>query len=179
MRCILLETLQKKESCLVSGRQGGIALTHPSIKGVIGAQSSGAALVSFNCPSFTSYGKEQNANAPVSENAARAYTSALNYLLQREHRQMVRIGDTCMVFWADKASPAEILFGDFFDPAPPAESEQDREQIERLKGILQALRNGASSQRSGQGTGHWRTFLCAGSRPNAAVSVSFLAHQYA
>ncbi len=164
----------EKGICLVSGRQGGIALTHPSIKGVIGAQSSGAALVSFNCPSFTSYGKEQNANAPVSENAARAYTSALNYLLQREHRQMVRIGDTCMVFWADKASPAEILFGDFFDPAPSAESEQDREQIERLKGILQALRKGLPLNEADRELDTGARFYVLGLAPNAArLSVRF------
>ena len=44
--------------CLVTGEEGPIAILHPSIKGVMGAQSSGASLVSFNAPAFESYGKE-------------------------------------------------------------------------------------------------------------------------
>lgn len=160
--------------CLVTGRKGSIARIHPSIKGVIGAQSSGAALVSFNCPSFTSYGKEQSANAPVSERAARAYTSALNYLLQREHRQIVRIGDTCMVFWADKASPAEALFGGFFDFEPVSESEQDREQVERVKGILKALRKGTPLNEADKELESGARFYVLGLAPNAArLSVRF------
>jgi CRISPR-associated protein Csd1 len=64
--------------CLVTGTIAPIARLHPSIKGVPGAQSSGAALVSFNHDSFTSYGKLQGANAPVSEEAAFAYATALS-----------------------------------------------------------------------------------------------------
>ena len=74
--------------CLVTGRRTEIARIHTSIKGVQGAQSSGAALVSFNAPAFESYGKEQSYNAPVGVYAAYAYTAALNYLLaDREHRK--------------------------------------------------------------------------------------------
>jgi len=166
--------VSEKGVCLVSGRQGAIALTHPSIKGVVGAQSSGAALVSFNCPSFTSYNKEQSANAPVSERAARAYTSALNYLLQREHRQMVRIGDTSMVFWADKASPAETLFGGFFDFEPASESEQDMEQVERVKSILKNLRSGIPLNEADKELESGARFYVLGLAPNAArLSVRF------
>ncbi|PWB83578.1 MAG: hypothetical protein C3F11_05880 [Methylocystaceae bacterium] len=67
--------------CLVTGQDAPVARLHPSIKGVRGAQSSGAAIVSFNQSAFTSYGKEQGENAPVSEYAAFAYTTALNALL--------------------------------------------------------------------------------------------------
>ena len=51
--------------CLVMGERAEIARIHRGIKGVPGAQSSGAALVSFNAPAFESYGKEQSYNAPV------------------------------------------------------------------------------------------------------------------
>lgn len=51
--------------CLVTGRETSVEAVHPAIKGVQGAQSSGAALVSFNAPAFCSYGKEQNLNAPT------------------------------------------------------------------------------------------------------------------
>ena len=72
--------------CLVTGEQAPIARLHPSIKGVRGAQSSGASLVSFNAPAYESYGHddEQGVNAPVSEYAAFAYATALNYLLSGE-----------------------------------------------------------------------------------------------
>ena len=38
--------------CLVTGREDEITATHPAIKGVRNAQSSGAALVSFNAPAL-------------------------------------------------------------------------------------------------------------------------------
>ena len=62
--------------CLVRGERAPIARLHPAIKGVWGAQTAGARIVSFNCDAFTSYGQEQGANAPVSEAAAFAYTTS-------------------------------------------------------------------------------------------------------
>ena len=88
-----------EEICLVTGKRGPVARLHPSIKGVVGAQSSGASLVSFNAPSFCSYGHEQGMNAPTGEYAAQAYTTALNTLLADRGR-VCRIGDTTVLFWA-------------------------------------------------------------------------------
>ena len=86
--------------CLVTGKKSEISRIHKTIKGVPGAQSSGAALVSFNAPAFESYGKEQSYNAPVSKYAEFAYTTALNYLLsQRDYT--FQLGDSMIVFWAD------------------------------------------------------------------------------
>lgn len=86
--------------CLVTGRREPLAQLHPNIKGVQGAQSSGATLVSFNAPAFCSYGHEQGANAPVGSYAAFAYTTALNHLIaDREHIR--RVGDTTLVCWAE------------------------------------------------------------------------------
>lgn len=97
--------------CLVTGTRGPVARLHPTIKGVAGAQSSGAALVSFNLDAFTSYGQEQGDNAPTSEAAAFRYGTALNQMLQRDGRNRLRrpIGDASVVFWADAsdASAAE------------------------------------------------------------------------
>ena len=91
--------------CLVTGKEAPAALLHPSIMGVAGAQSSGASLVSFNAPSFCSFGHEQGQNAPVSEYAAFAYTTALNLLIaDRNHCQ--HVGDTTIVCWAENAEPA-------------------------------------------------------------------------
>lgn len=92
----------ERMQCLVTGKEDVIMPTHPAIKGVADAQSSGAALVSFNASAFCSYGKEQNYNAPVGKYAAFAYTSALNYLLS-DKENVHRIGDTTVVCWAEGA----------------------------------------------------------------------------
>lgn len=86
--------------CLVTGKRGGIARIHKAIKGVQGAQSSGAPLVSFNAPAFESYGKEQSYNAPVGKYAQFAYTTALNYLLSQK-KYTFHLGDSTVVFWAE------------------------------------------------------------------------------
>ncbi|MDD4047556.1 MAG: type I-C CRISPR-associated protein Cas8c/Csd1, partial [Clostridia bacterium] len=48
--------------CLITGENTLIAKLHPNIKNVKNAQSSGASLVSFNAPSYESYGKTQSYN---------------------------------------------------------------------------------------------------------------------
>lgn len=102
-------------TCLVTGRSGPVETIHPAIKGVQGAQSSGASLVSFNAPAFCSYGWEQNLNAPTGKYAAFAYTAALNHLLaDREH--VFRLGDTTVVCWAQGGEAAyQDVFAGFFD----------------------------------------------------------------
>lgn len=111
------ETVQ----CLVTGKQDVPEPVHPTIKGVAGAQSSGAALVSFNANAFCSYGKEQSLNAPVGKNAAFAYTAALNHLLA-DRDNVHRIGDTTVVCWVEGAdSEYNDLWGCFaFGDEPPA-----------------------------------------------------------
>lgn len=95
--------------CLVTGQHTTLARLHPSIKGVVGAQSSGASLVAFNAPAFCSYEHEQGANAPTGEYAAFAYATALNTLLaDRDH--VCRVGDTTILFWA---ANAEAAYQDF------------------------------------------------------------------
>lgn len=86
--------------CLVTGKKAEISRIHRTIKGVPGAQSSGAALVSFNAPAFESYGKEQSYNAPVGKYAEFAYTTALNYLLSQRNYTF-QLGDTMVVYWAE------------------------------------------------------------------------------
>lgn len=127
-------------TCLVSGESQPVARLHPVIKGVSGAQSSGASIVSFNQEAFTSYGKSQGDNAPVSEQAAFAYTTVLNHLLRRsEHnRQRLQIGDTSIVFWAEaadaqEAEQAELLLADLLGDRPTDEQETARIRTELEK----------------------------------------------
>ena len=135
--------------CLVTGRKAALQRLHPTIKGVEGAQSSGAALVSFNLDAFTSYGKAQGANAPTSQEAAFHYGEALNRLLDRNSRNRLRIGDATVVFWADAsgvgepaATAAEDLFGGWLSPPQKDDAETDEGKAAKLRDALQAVRQG-------------------------------------
>jgi CRISPR-associated protein Csd1 len=129
------QSAAKTARCLVSGEVRPIARLHPSIKGVRGAQSSGASIVSFNQGSFSSYGKEQGDNAPVSEQATFAYTTALNDLLRKDSKQRLQLGDATTVYWAEAADPkqatvAEQAVGWLFEPS---EEELDDAETDRLR----------------------------------------------
>jgi len=153
--------------CLVTKKLSPAARLHPSIKGVRGAQSSGAALVSFNLDAFTSYGKEQNYNAPVSERAAFAYTTALNHMLARgsdqkkqlggtaeavrhaaygdrppPRRRVLMVGDATTVFWTESPTQAEIDFGEFFDNPEPDDEAHDGGVLQRLRALVEAVAAG-------------------------------------
>ncbi|MDY0042338.1 MAG: type I-C CRISPR-associated protein Cas8c/Csd1, partial [Desulforhabdus sp.] len=130
--------------CLISGTEGPIARLHPSVKGVAGAQSSGAALVSFNLDAFTSYGKTQNYNAPIGERGAFGYTTALNWLLRNGSRQKIRIGDATVVFWAERKTFAETLLAGLLDPGFGADMEDAEQEapLRDLRVILEAARKG-------------------------------------
>ena len=120
--------------CLVTGKETNIAAIHPSLKGVRGAQSSGAALVSFNAPAFCSYEKEQNYNAPVSRYAAFAYTEALNHLIA-DRRHVKYLGDTTVVCWAAGGEEGYQSLFDvcFFGDTEQKYSEKDiRDKVSRL-----------------------------------------------
>ena len=102
--------------CLVTGKKAEISRIHRTIKGVPGAQSSGAALVSLNAPAFESYGKEQSYNAPVGKYAEFAYTTALNYLLSQRNYTF-QLGDTMVVYWAENGQKAyQDVFSFALDP---------------------------------------------------------------
>jgi len=118
--------------CLVTGKIENIERLHPSIKNVVGAQTSGASLVSFNAESFTSYNKSQSYNAPVSKKAAFAYGTALNYLLASKVNN-IRIADATVVFWADKRGgklEESILSWCLNPEVQKSDNEDDQRQID-------------------------------------------------
>jgi CRISPR-associated protein Csd1 len=132
--------------CLVSGETGPVARLHPSVKGVWGAQTAGASIVSFNLDAFASYGHEQGDNAPVSEAAAFAYTTALNRFLERDSGHRIQIGDASVVFWADArgadaalaaeaAQAAEAMFGTWFEPPKINETSEAKKVYEKLEAL--------------------------------------------
>jgi CRISPR-associated protein Csd1 len=123
--------------CLISGEEAPIARLHPTIKGVDGAQTAGAALVSFNLDAFTSLGKDQGANAPTNQAAAFRYGTALNHLLARGGGNRLRrpIGDATVVFWADASNAPAVasLFAVYSDP--PSDAQQARKVGDELEAI--------------------------------------------
>ncbi|HEY0330963.1 MAG TPA: type I-C CRISPR-associated protein Cas8c/Csd1 [Rhodopseudomonas sp.] len=126
--------------CLVTGERGPVARLHSAIKGVWDAQSSGASIVSFNLDAFTSYGHEQGDNAPISEAAAFAYTTALNHFLEKGSGHRLQIGDASTVFWADAetaeaVADAEDIFASFL-------AVNEKQETAKVAAILQAIHDG-------------------------------------
>jgi CRISPR-associated protein Csd1 len=157
----------EKALCLVSGETDVIERLHPSVKGVWGAQSSGASIVSFNLDAFSSYGKSQGANAPVGKRAVFAYTTALNHLLAKGSKQRIQVGDASTVFWAEQPGHAmETLFSNVF-------GEPDKDNPDAGTQAVAALFAGPQT-----GASHFEDdgtrFYVLGLAPNAArIAVRF------
>lgn len=156
--------------CLVTGKEAPAALLHPSIMGVAGAQSSGASLVSFNAPSFCSFGHEQGQNAPVSEYAAFAYTTALNRLIaDRDHCR--HVGDTTLVCWAENA---EAVYQDAMSMFLFGADEAHGLQEDDVKTALKRLAAGQTVPFLESDLAPDQHFYLLGLAPNAArLSVRF------
>ncbi len=162
------ENNAQKGTCLVTGENDvPIPAIHAAIKGVPGAQSSGAALISFNFDSARSFGKKQNHNAPVCEQAAFAYATALNHLLTSGSRRKLMVGDTTIVFWTDAPAKAE----DFFGLALGGKDAEDKGMVKELEQYLEAVTQGSYPDEIGDQDS---PFYVLGLSPNAArLSVRF------
>lgn len=153
-------------TCLVTGEKTEISRIHTPIKGVQGAQSSGAALVSFNAPAFESYGKEQGFNAPIGKYAAFAYTTALNYLLTQK-QYMLQLGDTAIVCWAEDG---EEEYQELWEMV--CQPREDNQEI--VRDIFQSLKEHRPVKVSDIELDMGQKFYILGISPNAArLSVSF------
>lgn len=154
--------------CLVTGKKAPVARLHPNIKGLYGAQSSGAALVAFNALAYESYEHKQGDNAPVSEYAAFAYTTALNTLLASE-RNYLRIGEMTVVFWAEGADKDnEDVFGDIFSSENKIIEDAD------LQGFFEKVSQGQAFSVKDYLVKPENKFYILGLSPNAArISVRF------
>lgn len=155
--------------CAVTGHKTTVARLHTLIKGVRGAQSSGAALVSFNASAFTSYGQEQSYNAPVSEQAMFAYTTALNYLLSSaEHTRI--LGDTTVVAWSANGEPQYTNLGWYCLGGDAKATVDDK----MLQSMLEALSHGRPYAFEDVTIDPDEPFYILGLAPNAArLSVRF------
>jgi CRISPR-associated protein Csd1 len=152
--------------CLISGRPDTIERLHPAIKGVWGAQTSGANIVSFNLAAFNSYGKAQGDNAPVGEQAAFAYTTALNYLLRKGSPQRLQVGDASTVFWAADPCGFENDFAALFGGGDKDDPDRG---VQAVHNLLEATKTGVYLP-AGKDT----RFFVLGLAPNAArIAVRF------
>lgn len=154
--------------CLVTGDTGPVERLHTAIKGVWGAQTSGANIVSFNARAFESYGKteRQGENAPVSKTAAFAYTTALNHLLRRESAQRIQVGDASTVFWAEREDELETALADIFGEPPKDDPDRGVEAVRTLYKAMESSKLGGLKEEN--------RFHVLGLAPNAArISVRF------
>ncbi len=166
------DTENPEMTCLVTGEKSRVEAVHPAVKGVAGAQSSGAALVSFNGEAFCSYGRKQSLNAPVSKYAAFAYTTALNHLLaDREHTK--QIGKITLLFWAASGqAAAQDCFAGFVYGSP-----SDTYGAKDLRKMVEDLCQGRPVLYNGDRLDPDMDFYVLGLAPNAArLSVPFFLH---
>ena len=162
---------KEKRRCLVTGRLAPFSLKHPSFRGVKGAKSTGAMLVSFNENAYTSYGRDgqQGTNAPVSNQVAFAYGTALNALLA-DYKHKKLIGDTTVVYWAREESEAaqDVFCGMYLDDGANLMTD------DLLEVILQKVQAGEAIDYQGVSIPYENPFYIMGLAPNAArLSVRF------
>ena len=93
--------------CLVSGKYG-VPVDTTTATMIPGSQAI-AKLVAFQVNSgYDSYGKTKCGNAPISEEAEFAYTTALNSMLQKGSRNKFMLGNRTFVFWASSKNEAAV-----------------------------------------------------------------------
>lgn len=152
--------------CLLTGVTAAIERLHTSIKGVWGTQTAGANIVSFNLDAFNSFGKKQGDNAPVSKQAAFAYSTGLNYLLRKGSPQRIQVGDASTVFWAEKDTSFETQFPSFFSDPPKDEPDKGTKAV---KSLYESIQHGLLNSDEGK-----QRFHVLGLAPNAArIAIRF------
>jgi CRISPR-associated protein Csd1 len=161
-----LDNENQEGTCLVTGETTKIARLHPQIKGLWGPAKAATDIVSFNKSSFSSWGKDQGANAPVGEINAIKYTTALSQLIRSGSSQYLRMNDAYVIWWSTSETPLETNFPSFFNDAPKDDPEQGTRAVKQL---FDSLHTGAFLESEGK-----ERFYLLGLSPNAArIAVRF------
>ena len=161
--------LEEKDSsdatfCLVSGEYG-VPVDTTTATMIPGSQAT-AKLVAFQVNSgYDSYGKSKCGNAPISEEAEFAYTTALNSMLQKGSRNKFMLGTRTFVFWASNNNEASIeteeslfeLFG-FSEEA----NDDPNAKIMKVRKVFESIYSGIMK------TGLDDKFYILGLAPNSA-----------
>jgi CRISPR-associated protein Csd1 len=152
-----------KTACLITGKRASIKRLHTAIP--IGAESA-TKLVGFQVNSgYDSYGKEQGFNAPVSEAAESAYTTALKVLIKSEKNKYI-ISDSTFVFWSEKESEFTDDFASFFRDTRKDDPDYNSRAVRNL---YESLHTGKLNDQSGNK--FFLLGLCPANR--ARISVRF------
>lgn len=157
--------------CLITGEPDEIERTHPPISGVRDKPGAPAQknIVSVNdgeSPAFASYHKSQGYNSPIGKRAAFYYTTALNYLLRKDSPQRLPVGDSTVVFWADRQTEFETgvvdIFGEF------AKDDPDR-NVRAVASLYKAIEHGLLESDEGN-----TRFFVLGLAPNSSrIAIRF------
>lgn len=150
--------------CLVLGkRDKAVEVTTATM--IPGSQAT-AKLVAFQVNSgYDSYGKSKGYNAPISEEAEFAYTTALNHLLRSGSHNKFLVGSRTYLFWASSNSEAskateDCLFALF--GRTETENDDPNRRIELVHRTFKAIYNGTLP------TDKEDQFYILGLAPNAA-----------
>lgn len=155
--------------CLITGNRNSKAVEVTTATMIQGSQAT-AKLVAFQVNSgYDSYGKSKGYNAPISEEAEFAYTTALNHLLHSNSHNKFIIGKESytrtFLFWASSNSEAskateENLFALF--GRSETEDDDPNKRIELVKNVFMSIYNGKLSANKDD-----KSFIL-GLAPNAA-----------
>lgn len=97
-----------RERCFITGELTTPAATVPKVPGLraVGGHSSGDAVLCFDKDAFCSYGRDQGANAPVSESAIAAVNAALDDLMGTQKAPV--LAGARWLHWYKRPLPQEI-----------------------------------------------------------------------
>ncbi len=157
--------------CIISGEKGNAVETTTATM-IPGSQAT-AKLVAFQVSSgYDSYGKTKGGNAPISEEAEFAYTTALNHLLASDSRNKFMIGTRTFLFWASKndevGQKAEDSFFTLF--GFNEQSDDPNRNIEQVRKVFESIYNGTLK------SSYEDIFYILGLAPNAArIAVTYWA----
>ena len=163
--------INKGQVCIVLGEKGNAVETTTATM-IPGSQAT-AKLVAFQVSSgYDSYGKTKGGNAPISEEAEFAYTTALNHLLASDSRNKFLIGSRTFLFWASKndevGQKAEESFFSLF--GFNEESDDPNRNIEQVRKVFESIYKGTLKSSSDD------IFYILGLAPNVArIAVTYWA----
>lgn len=122
--------------CLVTGNVAEIARLHFPISGINDKPAPFSAVNDGVSPAFSSYGKSQGYNFPISETAVFQYSEALNNLLKKSP---IRVAGQKIVCWSEKlnGSAMEELFGTCLNNDDPLDG------VKKVQSLFASINTGA------------------------------------
>lgn len=155
---------EKEQLCLITGNQGkAVDVTTATM--IAGSQAT-AKLVAFQVNSgYDSYGKQKGFNAPISQKAEFAYTTALNHILSANSRNKFLVGNRTYLFWGSSNSNGNqetesSIFAMF--SFNDSEEEDPNARIYQIRKVFEGIYSGSIK------TDLNDRFYIAGLAPNAA-----------